>query len=140
MLVRQILFPVKPDVFGALEALVFLAQQLAMLLPADLIHGLAHVLHDVEAVVDDLVRRIAYVFNRGLEVRFPHVQGHGSDALELLGRELLVIVLEALGFTILGHKLHRAAKQVTDHGHVGMPLTEGFLIDAKIARGGWSSS
>jgi len=66
VLVRQILFPVKPDVFGALEALVFLAQQLAMLLTADLIHGLAHVLHDVEAVVDDLVRRIAYVFNRGL--------------------------------------------------------------------------
>ena len=135
MLVRQVLFPVKPDVLGPLEALVFLAEQLAMLLPADLVHGLAHVLHDVETVVDDLARRLRHVLDRGLEVRFPHIHGHSPNPLELLRRELPVIVLETLGFPILGHKLHRAAKQVTDHGHVVMPLTEGLFIDAKIARG-----
>jgi len=136
VLVRQILFPVKPDVLGALEAFVFLAEQFAMFLPADLIHGLTHVLHDVKAVVDDFVRRIGHVLDRGLEVRFPHVHGHGPDTLELLRRELPVIVLEALGLTILGYKFHRSAEQVADHGHVVVTFAEGLLIDAKIACGG----
>jgi hypothetical protein len=59
----------------------------------------------------------------------------GPDALELLRPELPVIVLETLGLTILGHKLHRPAEQVADHGHVIVPLAEGLLVDAKIARG-----
>jgi len=65
VLVRQVLFPVKPDVLGALEAFVFLAEQFAMFLPADLVHGLAHVLHDVEAVMDDLVRRLGHSLQEG---------------------------------------------------------------------------
>ena len=107
MLVQQVLFPVKPDVLGAFETFVFLTEQLAIFLPADLAHGLAHVLHDVEAVVNDLVRRPGHMFDRGHEVWFPHVHGHSPNALELLHCELPVIVLETLGFTILGHKFHR---------------------------------
>ena len=61
-----------------------------MFLPANLVYHLAHMLHDVEAVVDDLVCRIWYVLNCSLEVRFPHVHDHGLDALDLLRRELLV--------------------------------------------------
>ena len=68
MFIRQVPFPVKPDVLGALEAFVFLAEQFAMFLPADLVHGMAHVLHDVEAVVDDRVRRIEHMLDRSLEV------------------------------------------------------------------------
>lgn len=34
-----------------------------MFLPADLVHRLTHMLHDVEAVVDDLVRRIGHVLD-----------------------------------------------------------------------------
>ncbi len=41
-----------------------------MFLPADLVHGLARVLHDVEAIVDDLVRRTGLVFDLGLKVWF----------------------------------------------------------------------
>jgi len=76
------------------------------------------------------------VLDRGLEVRFTHVHGHGPDALELLRRELPVIVLEALSLAILGHKLHRSAKQVADHSHVVVTFAEGLLIDTKIACGG----
>lgn len=72
-----------------------------MFLTANIVYRLAHMLHDVEAVVDDLVCRIGYVLNCSLEVRFPHVHGHGLDALELLRRELLVIILEAFGLAIL---------------------------------------
>jgi hypothetical protein len=50
--------------------------------------------------------------------------------------ELLVIVLNALGFTILGNKRHCVTQQVAKRGHVAVPLAEGLSIDAKIARGG----
>lgn len=82
---------------------------------------LTHMLHDVEAVVDDLVCRIGHALNCGLEVRFPHVHGHGLDAIELLCRELLVIIFEALGLAIQRHKSHRSAEQVAGHGHVTLP-------------------
>ena len=93
-------------------------------------------LHDVEAVVDDLVCRIGDVLNCSLEVRFPQVHGHGLDALELLRRELLAIILEAFGLAILSHKFHRSAEQVADHGHVVMTFAKGPFIDAKIPRWG----
>ena len=53
-------------------------------------------LHVVEKVVDDLMRRIGHVFDHGLDVRFPYVHDHGPDAFELLRRELLGITLKAL--------------------------------------------
>lgn len=75
-----------------------------MLLSTDFVDRLAQVLRDVEAVVDDLVGHPVHMLDRDFEVRFPHVYGHCPDALELLCRELLVIVLKALGLTILIHR------------------------------------
>lgn len=70
MLVREVLFPVKPDVIGSLESFVFVAEPFAMFLPADLGHRLAQMLHDVKPVVGDFVRRPGYMLDRSLEVRF----------------------------------------------------------------------
>ena len=106
-----------------------------MFLPTNLVYRLAHMLHDVEAVIDDLVCRIGYVLNCSLEVRFPHVHGHGLDALELLRRELLVIILQAFGLAILSHKFHSSAEQVPDYGHVVMTFAKGLFIDARYRAG-----
>ena len=67
-----------------------------MFLSADLGHRLPHMLHDVEAFVDERMRRIGHVLDHGLDVRFPPVHDHGPDAFELLRRELLGIALKAL--------------------------------------------
>ena len=81
MLVRDVLFPVKPEVFGPFESMVFLGKEFAVFVLADSVYGLANVLHDMEPVIDDLSGRTGHMFERGLEVGFSHVHGHSLDLL-----------------------------------------------------------
>lgn len=133
--VRQVRLPVEPVVFRALEPVVILHRKLAVLLLANPIHRLAHVLHDVEPVVDDLLRRTRHMLERGLEIGLPHVHGHGLDPRQLILGELEVVPIKALGLTPFGHIHHRTADQIANHGHLVVPLAECLLVNAKISRG-----
>ncbi len=136
MLVRQVLLPVKPEVFRPPEPVVLLPHEFAVLLLAYPVHRLAHMLHDVEPVVNDLSGRAGHMLQRGLEIGLPHVHGHSLDPRQLILGELKVVSLKALGLTLVGHVLHRAVDQIANPGHVVVPLAECLFVNAKISRGG----
>lgn len=135
MLVRKILFPVEPEVSRALEPVVFLPHEFAVLLLAQSVHRFAHVLHDVEPVMDDLSSRSGHMLERGLEVGLPHVHGHRLDARQLRLGELEVVSLKALGLTLISHVLHVAADKIANQAHVVVPFAECLLVHAQIPRG-----
>jgi len=112
MLVRQVLLPVKPEEFRPLKPEIFLTCEFSVPLLAYPVHRLAHVLHDVEPVMDDFSSRAGHMLKRCLEVGLPHVHGHRLDPRQLLLGELEVVSLKALCLALISHILHGAADQV----------------------------
>jgi len=56
--------------------------------------------------MDDLVRRIGHMLERGLEVGLPHIHGHRLDPRQLIAGELEVVSFKALGLALVSHILH----------------------------------
>ena len=80
----------QPTPFGPLIAP---ACKLRRLLFADLIDCLAHLLHDVKAVIDKLVRRLGDRLRNGSVERVAYVQSNRADLRPLLQREAIKVFL-----------------------------------------------
>ena len=86
-----------------------------MLALPDAIERLVQVLHNVEAVKDNLLFSLRHMHACGMFIRPPHVHCHRLNPLPLLVGELLVIPRQTLAGAMLGHILHRSFLQVADH-------------------------
>ena len=127
---RHVLFGGDPEVPRPLEAIVSVLKEQAVLAPPHDVDGLGHVLHDVEAIEDDLGSGKRDGFEGGLDVGFPHVHGHGLDGLDLSWRPHLEISSQTGFFSVIRDIFDRAAIDIADDGHSPMPLAECLLIDA----------
>src|SRR5664280_736914 len=134
VLVRKVLLGIEPEVLRTGQGLDSLGTQLAVLALAHGVDGLAHVLHDVEAVKDDLVLSTAQVFFDRVDVGLPHVHGHRGDAVAFGGTEGIEVDVETGLLAIVGDVLDGAAGDVIDQGEVGVVLAGRLLVHPEEGR------
>src|SRR5258708_25162361 len=92
-------------------------------------------LSDVELVEDDLLVGVDHMLAYRLHIRVPHVHGDSLDTFSLSLSERAPETVETLLLAVLGDIQHPPPRQVVDHGHVLVPLTEGLLIHPQMADG-----
>ncbi len=97
---------------------------------ANVIDGFGRVLHDVEAIEDNLVGGQRQGLQRGVDVRLPHVHRHDLDGGELLRRQRVEILAETRGRTALRDILDGAAINVADDRDVVLSATKRLLVHA----------
>ena len=124
----------EPDVLGALEALVTVLHELAILLPTHLVDSIAEVLHDVESIEGDLPLRIGYMPCGREDVGLPHVHAHGLEAIEPFLAQALVEGVQCDFPSTIGNPDHVPGLEVVDHGDVLVPLLKRGLVHADSLR------
>jgi len=70
---RDVFLPIQPKVFCFAQGFASQGHQRPVLLLADLVHPLVHLLHDMELVEDDFILAQWQLFKDGLDIGLPHV-------------------------------------------------------------------
>ena len=125
-----------PKVLRALETVDVLGEQQPILVAPHDIRVCGHVLHDVEAVEDDLGGGQRNGFESGINVGLPHIHRDCLDPCELLRGAGLVECSQTRLFPAFRNELDGPAVHVVDDGQIPMTFAERLLIDADAGDGG----
>ncbi len=99
-----------------------------MLLLTDRVYGFAEMSHDMDAVEDDLLRRLRHARPRRLHIGLPPVHRDGLDAVELLRRQPRVVAVKTTVEYIAEDRKQGALIQVADQRELAMALGRRLLI------------
>jgi hypothetical protein len=107
-----------------------LEHQLLVLRAADLVDGLVHRLHHVEAVEDDLLLRVEQALLGGGDEGLRHVHRHRLDPHELMGFELLKEAPQGLLRAPLADVYDPLTAQIVDQREDAELAADRLLVDA----------
>ncbi len=130
--IRPVQWVLQPQISCLCERLLALGFQGAMLGASHQINRLVQFLRAVELVMYDQGLRSRYA--GGLQIRHPHVHGHGIDRLALRLRNRCPERICGFSSAFGHHLKHSSALDVVQHRNIIMTLAEALLIEAGIAQ------
>ena len=134
----KVLEAIEPHEAGSLEFLASRRVEQRLLLPANAVHGLVHVLDDMEGVVGDRLISQRQSRARRVDERPPHVHARAADPLKRAGAFKLPVGVQSRLLATVGDEVHERGSLVGDSRHdrhVVVPLADALLVDAHGSRG-----
>ena len=125
----QVVVAGQQDVFLTLDVTPVFSLKTGIFALSDLVQGVVQMAHHMKLVEQDgCLRRPP---NGDIAKRLPHVHDRQPNAARLLLAQPIVELLHAGFRAILAAKPDRpASDQVAHHNPIGMPLADGYLVDA----------
>ena len=139
----KVLEAIEPHEAGSLERLASRRVEQRLLLPANAVHGLVHVLDDMEGVVGDRLLSLRQSRARRVDERPPHVHARAADPLKRPGAFKLPVGVQRGLLPPVGDEVHERGSLVgdsRDDRHVVVPLADALLVDADGSRGNRDSA
>src|SRR3990172_5257 len=124
-LLAHIVFPESPQLFGSLQPLISFSLQCLVFPTTYLVDRLVEVLAHVKLVVDDL--RLRRLLCCGIDVRCPHVHGHGFYLLALSRWERFPQLIGRFCGPVGSHFQHSGTVQIHQQRYVALATTKTFL-------------